>query len=177
MTHPQARGAVRWSGQMPRRAASTARAALLGIAAHAAALVAGCGSPPASPGVVPTLQMPATLAESTQSLVIYVFGRWRSDNVELTCNSIMTKEPGRRIEPDDSRLEQLGRRDLVFGPQIQTLTVNEIPPGKVVIVVEAEDQSGNVIGLGCADRNAEREDITVRSGATTTNVEVIVVPR
>jgi hypothetical protein len=129
-------------------------------AVFVAALVLGsaCGGGP--PELQAQVVLSSALHGPTESIGVWVFGPIRSDDVQVTCNSLRA-DTAQHLEPTDERLEVLGHADrAVDGSETQTLTLDEVAAGEDRFVyVAAYDGVEQLIGDGCTDT------VTVRSGA------------
>jgi len=122
----------------------------------------GCGEVPVP--VRATFTIDAALNEPIETVTIYVLGNRRTDEVFLSCSSLMTGTIG----PTDVRVLvfALGTVDIGGG----TEQLDDIPAGgERIIYVAARGESGAVVGNGCAEHIDIRVDDTV-------DVDVIVFP-
>ena len=125
-------------------------------------LLAGCGDVDVS-AMAMEVRVDALLASEIASLSVFALGPRRSDNILLTCSTLMP----RAIDPTDSRVDILARTDVVFDATTEvTLEKIEAGTGRIVYV-GADDAAGTLIGNGCT------ENITVESGETM-NVKLTV---
>lgn len=130
-------------------------------------LVAACGDA-AAPALGANIVLSGLLADEVTRLSVFAFGPKRSDDVYLTCSTLL---PPAALEPDDPRLEQLARTDVDFAAAHRrdvVLDAVSAGPGRIVYV-RALGALGVRLGSGC------EEGITVEDGATA-YVEVTVYP-
>ncbi len=128
-----------------------------------AMLLGACGEAPVA--LVATVRFDGLLKDEIQSVSLYAFGPKRSDDIFLTCSTLLNQD----MEPTDKRLESLGRVDVAFDdPDGREAVIKDVEAGAGRLVfVQALDGADDVLGLGC------EEDVLVEEGKTTT-VDVTV---
>ena len=131
-----------------------------------AVFAVGCGGG-VEAYVAANVRVHGLLADDVASMSIYVLGPKRSDDIFLTCGTLMT----RAIRPTDSKIEILAREDIAFSdPEGYSATLTDVEAGENRFVyIDALDAADSVIGNGCTDT------VTVKSGEAA-DVEVLVYP-
>jgi hypothetical protein len=123
------------------------------------ALIVGCGDV-VETRVSATVRIDGLLADLVASMSIFVLGPKRSDDIFLTCDTLMN----RVILPTDSKVDPLARQDIAFSePDGYSATISDVEAGENrVVYIDASDAGDTVIANGCS------EFIEVKSGETTT---------
>ncbi len=125
-------------------------------------LVAACGAP--APELDLALRMDAALHDRVTALSLYVFGPKRSDDILVTCQSLMTDD----VLAADPRLEVLASTRVTDFQDGSVIAVDGVAsgPGRIVFV-EVFDATETRIGAGC------KESVEVPEGDSV-DVEVTV---
>ena len=111
-----------------------------------------------------TFTMDAALNEPIETVTVYVLNNKRTDEVFLSCSSLMTEA----VSPTDLGviIYAIGTVDIGGGTEL----LDEIPAGtERIVYVAARGRSGAVVGNGCA------QNVTIRVG-TTVDVDIVVYP-
>lgn len=131
-----------------------------GIALSVAAVVlASCGE--ALPTLTASVTISRGLAAETREIRLYALSPRRTDNIILTCDTLMTSNAQARLAPGDDLIEIWDEVSISVDEISGAVTLQAVPAGEQRLIFgEAYDASSARIGAGCVS------DVSVAAGQT-----------